>query len=273
MLVSELCDRYLREYASSKKSAAGDAHLIAKHIKPTLGALTVQRVRYANITTLHTRLKRTPYQANRVLSLLSILFELAEKWELRDKGTNPCRQMKRYRESRRIRYLTEDELKRIVEALEAKFVDRPLEAGLLLLLLYTGARKGEIVSLMWDDIYADEIRLPDSKTGQRSIFLIPQAVGVLNRLPRNHARVVGDVNVRYVWAAVLQECGIKDLRIHDLRHSFASVGVSAKLSMPQIGGLLGHSSPATTARYAHLLPSEGRAAAMAISRELERMTA
>lgn len=275
MLMSQLCDRYLADHARFKKSWAGDRNIIDLHIRPALGHKPVASVRYAHVAKLHGQLRKTPYQANRVLSVLSIMFTLAERWEfdLPPKG-NPCSAVKRYPEKRRRRYLLDNELKALISALEARFEKYPLEAGLLLLLLYTGARCGEIKAARWEDIHRTVIYLEDSKTGQREIYLTPQALSVLSRLPRARRHIIGpDINPRYTWASVLDDTGLKNLRIHDLRHCYASVGISARLSLPVIGGLLGHGSPKTTQGYAHLVSTMGEAAALEIGQRFESIVA
>lgn len=274
MLITFVCARYLVEHARFKKSAANDAHLIEKHIKPNLGSMGILDVRYADIARLHAAMRDTPYQANRVLSLLSMIFNLAERWELRPAGSNPCRPVKRYKERHRTRCLSDIDIKRLYLALDGRMASRPLEAGLLLLLLFTGARCGEIKAAKWNEITGAELFAPDSKTGQRVIYLTPQALAVLARTPRCREWIIGpDVNPRYVWASVAGDLGLKDLRIHDLRHCFASVGVAADLSLPKIGNLLGHSSAATTNIYGHMVLSEGRRTARAIGEHFANLVA
>lgn len=275
MNVDQLCDQYLDRHASFKKSAAGDKHLINLHVRPAIGHLDVLETRFAHISELHARMRATPYQANRVVSVISTMFRLAEDMEWRPESTNPCSRVKRYKEKRRTRYLTDAELKALIGALETlSTVSCRVEARLLLLLLYTGARRDEIRTLKWQHLSGDYAYLPDSKTGQRVVYFTPQALTVLARIPRCREWVIGpDVNPRYLWASVLGDLKIKDLRIHDLRHAFASVGISAGQSLPKIGGLLGHASPGTTQGYAHLIPSEGRAVALAIGQRFESIVA
>lgn len=275
MLVTQLCDEYLQRHASFKKSAAGDKHLINLHVKPEIGQLDVLEVRFKHISELHAKMRATPYQANRVVSCISTMFRFAEDMEWRPESTNPCSRVKRYKEKKRHRYLADTEVKALIVALEGLFTDGcTLEAGLLLLLLYTGARRDEMRTLKWEHLSGDYAYLPDSKTGQRVVYFTPQALAVLARIPRCREHVIGpDINPRYLWASVLNDLKIKDLRIHDLRHCFASIGISAGESLPRIGRLLGHTSPGTTQGYAHLIPSEGRAAALAIGHRFESITA
>lgn len=258
-----LCERYLAEHGRHKKTAAGDAWMIKKYILPEFEDLRAADVRFAHIANLHRRLKAKPYLANRLLSLLSKMFHLAELWEMRPSGSNPCQHVTRYAEKKRKRYLSALEARAVMTAVEARFDKHPLECGLLLLELLTGARPSELKTATWSMIQGDRLEHDDTKTGQRTIYLSPQALAVLARIPRCREWIIGpDVNARYVWASVLGDTKLLNLHMYDLRHAFASFGLAAGFSLPQIGGLLGHSSPATTARYAHLM--DGAAAATKI---------
>ena len=259
MKTAQLCDKYLAEYAPRKKSAGNDAWLVAKYVRPELGDMLVINVKYAHVDRLHQKLKKTPFAANRCLSLLSIMFKLAERWELRERGTNPCIGIERFKEPKRKRYTSEDEARAVLTALNARWDKYPLEVALILLELYTGARPGELKNIEWSWIHGTRVELPDSKTGEGTIFLNPQALAVVSRLPQARRWVIGpDVNARYVWASVLDDTGIKDLRMYDLRHSYASFGLQAKQSLGEIGSILRHTTPATTHRYVHLSPAHGQ---------------
>lgn len=268
MLITEFCDRYYDEYAAAKKSSANEKWMMDRYIRGSKHlARTVEATDYEHIQRLHTAVRARPYLGNRLLSLLSIMFTLAERWKIRPRGTNPCVGVQRFKELKRHRYLTDAEIKEVITHTEDHFEKHPLEAGAILLLLYTGARCGEIKAAEWDNIVGTELHLPDSKTGQCVVYLTPQALAVLARIPRSRRWVVGpDTELRYVWASVLRDAGIKNFRLHDLRHAFASLGLSANLTLGKIGPLLRHSSPETTQRYAHLVPTEGRAAALAIGK-------
>lgn len=271
--MQKLCDRYVANYAGRKKSGGEDVRMIEAYVRPALGHKAAGKVRYADIDKLHQDMRDTPYQANRVLSVLSKMFTLAQRWEVEGVDRNPCQAVERFPEKKRRAYATDDQLRAIIAALEARFERWPLEAGLLLLLLYTGARCGEMKGVRWVELHGTEMYLPDSKTGQCTVYMTPQALGVLARLPRARDWIIGqDIEPRWVWASVAKEVGV-DLRIHDLRHCFASIGISANLALPKIGGLLRHANPATTQGYAHLVPSEGRAAAIIIGQQFERISA
>lgn len=275
MNVSQLCDKYLSDHARFKKTAAGDRHLIEKHIRPNFGTKAVTIVRYTDISKIHASMQETPYQANRVLALLSAMFNLADLWDIELPKGNPCRKVKRYAEKKRVRYLNDDEIRCLIALIERHGDQHPRNANLILFLLYTGCRLGEALSATWNDVQGDELHLIESKTGQRVIYLTPQAKTILDRMAlvgSGAGKIFPFVNPRYSWAAILKVSGFTNLRIHDLRHCFASIGISSGESLARVGMLLGHSNPRQTATYAHLVPSEGRAAALAIGARFNQIT-
>ena len=233
--------------------------------------------------------------ANRVQALLSKMFELAEKWKIRLVGSNPCRGLKHYTENRVERFLSADEFSRLGAALAAaengrliiseanqKAVaikkkrggqrkigpcsEKPSVIAAIRLLLFTGCRVGEILSLQWSHVHLDRrlLLLPDSKTGAKAVYLSEPAIRVLTGIKRDPISdyvLAGTdpqkpiVSLRKPWVNICTAAKIDNLRLHDLRHSFASIGAADGLSLQMIGALLGHSQPTTTARYAHLAAS------------------
>ena len=218
----------------------------------------------------------TPYQANRTSwRLLSKMFNLAEAWGLRPDGSNPCIHVERNRETGRERLLSAAELARLGEAL-AGYDTSPFVPAAIKLLLFTGARVSEILGLRWDsvDFERGEARLSDSKTGAKTVHLPPPALAVLATLPRidgNAFVIVGQkdgaplVNLEKPWRAIRGAAGLVDVRLHDLRHAFASVGAASGDSLLVIGKLLGHTQAATTQKYAHLSADPVKAAAAGIA--------
>jgi integrase len=234
----------------------------------------------ADVVQFHHELRERPYQANRALGVFSKMMNLAEEWGLRADGSNPCRHLKKYREEKRRRYLTKDELRRLGAALadaERNKTESPFAVAAIGLLILTGARLTEIVTLRWEyvDLPNSVLRLPDSKTGAKEIYLNAAAIKLLRGMPRmagNPHVIAGKrdgvhlINLQKPWRRLRAAANLDDVRIHDLRHSFASAGKS----LPVIGKLLGHSQPATTARYAHLAADPIRAASNVIGDEISR---
>lgn len=292
MPISELCEKYLAEHAKPHKKASSirmDATNIQNHILPLLGQRRVVDISTADIERFKLAIRdgktasadqdahrKNPkggsvvkggeYVANRCLALLSKMFSLAERWELRDKNSNPVQGVERYKENRRERFLSSDELIRLADALteaERTNTESPFVIAAIRLLILTGARLGEILTLKWSMVDFDRrmLRLPDSKTGAKPVLLSDPAVELLQNLPRiqgNDYVIVGGVdgehlkNLRKPWGHIRKRAGLSDVRLHDLRHSFASFAIAEGVTLAVIGKLLGHKKTATTERYAHL---------------------
>lgn len=256
--IAELGVRYLREWASRKKSHKEDVRLLERIVYPALGERRVSAVAYEDIARLHSDMSGTPFQANRVLALLSKMCNLAERWKLRPDYSNPCRHVSRYSEKRRKRYLIPAEAQAVAALLEKHKATRPRAVAFLYLLIYTGARPSEISNARPDWVERQGegavLHLPDSKTGERAVFLPPQAVAIIDALGKNKkGTLLGIQSPRKLWNEIRAAAGCPDLRIYDLRHHWASIALKAGYSLSQIGALMGHSSPSTTARYAHLV--------------------
>jgi integrase len=216
-----------------------------------------------------------PYQANRCLEILSKMFNLAELWGLRPDGSNPRKHIKKYREEKRERFLSAAELRRVGDVLremEADGLEMPSAIAAVMLLILTGCRLNEIMTLRWEyvDFAAGVLNLPDSKTGAKTVHLGKPAIDTLRQLPRlpgNPWVITGELpgsrlsDLQPFWQRVRARAGLKDARIHDLRHTFASAAVAAGQGLPIIGKLLGHTQVQTTARYAHLAADPVKAAA------------
>lgn len=292
--LAEVAERFLTEHVEAKRassSAASYRSLLERLALPELGRRKAERVTTAEIQRLHSRLRATPYQANRLLRVLSSLFTFAAKDHAVPAGFNPCRGIEYFPEEGRERYLTTDELSRIGEAIrEAETIGIPYEvdqtnpkskhapkeanrrtiigphaAAALRLLIFTGARLREILHLEWEQIDFERglLLLPTSKTGKKTIVLNGPALAVLNGLPRIGVYVIAGTSagenderpradLKKPWKAISNRAGLDGVRIHDLRHTHASVGAGAGLGLPIIGKLLGHTQSSTTQRYAHL---------------------
>ena len=215
-----------------------------------------------------------PYQANRTLGVLSKIFSLAEVWGLRPDGSNPCRHVKRYKERNRERFLPPEETKRLGEVLREAEDDMPSAVAAFRLLLLTGCRLSEIQFLRWEYVKDDYIELPHAKTGGRVVPLGPEARAILaglsraddnpwvtaGRLPGSHI-----TDLQKPWRRIRTRAGLEDVRIHDLRHSYASRALALGESLTMIGKLLGHTQVQTTARYAHLARDSIQTAAARIT--------
>ena len=277
--VAEVAARYLTEYVSVRckpSTAAATRSVLENHIVPTLGKLPLAAVERAQVAELHQRLYGTPAVANMAVRILSAMYRLACEWGIVPEGlANPCRSIVKYPEHKRERFLTDEEFVRLGEALDeveaGGGASAPSVAAIRLLAL-TGCRRSEILSLRWEDVAFDEseLKLPDAKTGARVVPLPPRAVELLASLPRiegNHWVIPGrkpGTHLRQIddaWRVVRARAGLEGVRIHDLRHSYASRALALGESLPMIGRLLGHKQIETTARYAHLARDSAQEAA------------
>jgi len=288
--VRDLCSRYMAEHAETRKkdsSIRNDRRLIDAHVLPALAAKKVASVTRADIAGLHHALRATPYEANRMLAMASKMFSLAERWGLRPDNSNPAKNIDRYREEKRERYLTSAEVARLWQVLNsdaAAAKASPAAIAAVKLLMLTGRRLNEVLGLkwVWVDLDAKLLRLPDTKGGRLTVSLADAAVALLSELKKNagdHAYVIPGavkgkslVNLQKPWRALRAIAGLDDVRIHDLRHTFASIGAGMGMSLHMLGRLLGHTQAATTSRYAHLAQTPVQAAADAIGAEVMRLT-
>ena len=269
--VADLADRFLEHHARPKKKPSSvrmDILNLRNHVVPALGRLRVDQVTRADIARLHHAMRRTPGAANRVLALMSKMCSLAEAWELRRDGSNPCRHVQRFRERARDRFLSPEELGRLGEALELAESNGsvgPEAIAAIRLLLLTACRAGEILSLRWEyvDLPGRLLRLPDSKTGAKVVPLNTAACQVLETLPRTSewvlpGRRVGNhvVALAKPWRRICTAGRLEDVRLHDLRHTHATAGAWAGVSLSLLGKILGHRVMNTTARYINLAATD-----------------
>ena len=265
---ADVVDRFLEEHGKKveHRTATEYERLLRRHAVPALGDRPIDAIDRAAIAKLHHSLAATPRQANLLLSVLSKLMGWAAKRGLLPSEVNPCRGIDRYKENKRERFLSAAELSRLGDALREAEQEKtlsPYATAAIRLLLLTGARLSEILTLKWDYVDPDnrQLRLPRSKTGPKSIYLTTAVEDILQSLPRvkgNPFVVVGEkpgthlVNLQKPWDRIRARAGLEDVRLHDLRHSYASVGATSGLSLLFVGKLLGHTQASTTQRYAHL---------------------
>ena len=282
-----LGQRFLEEYVPvhCKPSTAYEYNRSVKFfIDPKIGTRKVVDIQRSDISELHHSMRETPYQANRTLGVLSKMFNLAELWGLRTDGSNPCLHVKRYKEEKRERFLSADEFNRLGRVLDEILEDGSESRSAVVairLLMLTGCRLSEIQKLRWEhvDLDAGELRLPDTKTGGRAVPLAPSAVRLLTSLPRDKdnpwviaGRKPGShlTDLQHPWRRIRERAKLDGVRIHDLRHSFASRALALGEGLPMIGKLLGHTQVQTTARYAHLARDTVKASAARIGDSIER---
>ena len=283
--VAEVAERYMREHVivRCKPTTVRQCRLILDgHLLPALGNLRLREIGRERASALHYSLHATPTMANKVVDMLSRLFYMAEGWGIAPEGGNPCRFVRKYKERSCERFLSEEEFRRLgrvlgeVEA-EGKVSSSAVAAFRLLML--TGCRRNEILTLRWEDVdlEAGELHLRDAKTGARSVALSPAARSVLTSLPRrpDNPWVIPGMkpgarlsNLNNAWLVVRARADLKDVRIHDLRHSFASRALALGESLPMIGRMLGHRKVQTTARYAHLARDSVKASAGRVAESL-----
>ena len=286
LTVAALAERYMEAHVAvncNANTARICRGALDNHILPALGAMAVSAVGPAEVQALHYSLRATPRAANWALKVLSKMFRLAEAWGMALPRGNPCRHVIRYREGKRERFLAADEYRRVgraLRALEAEGGIAARAAAALRLVMLTGCRGGEILGLRWDDIdrKAGEIRLREGKTGARMVPLTPDAAAVVSGVRRVRGsplmfsggrpdRPLTRLNV--YWREVRERAGVEDVRVHDLRHSFASRALAVGESLSMIGRLLGHSDIASTARYAHLERDAERVSAARVGDSIE----
>lgn len=285
--VADLCERYIEQHALVRKkpgSVRNDRQMLRDYVLPALGKRKVADIGRAEVVRLHHALRDRPYHGNRVVALISKMMNLAERWGIRPDGSNPCRHVERYKEQKRQRFLSAAELSglgKVLAEVEHEAVELPSVVPAIRFLLLTGARLSEVLTLRKEYIDWERgcLHLPDSKSGAKDIHLNPGALKVLSEFKSDDTpwafpgreKVKRLVNLEKPWCRIRARAGLPDVRLHDLRHTNASIGAAAGLSLPIIGALLGHTQPQTTARYTHLAADPLRHAANVIGSRIEAM--
>ena len=265
LTVSGLITAFLDDHGGKLKPRSKAAYTwLLGRVRAAHGDVKAESLSRTDLAIMHRSMSSTPYAANRMLAVVSSLYKWGADRELLPEGHgNPAARLTRFKERSRERFLTGEEMARLGDALSAATSIDPFAVAAIRLLCLTGARRREILHARWEhiDLERETIFLPDSKTGKRTIYLNAAARSVIAALPHvdGNPHVFPGKNdgcprdgLERPWAAITKAAGLEGLRVHDLRHSFASVGAGGGLSLPIIGKLLGHSQSATTARYAHL---------------------
>jgi integrase len=298
-----MADKFMAEHVVPKRkdqTVKFYRDILERIVKPELGTTKADKLTRQQVGKLHSSLADTPFQANRVLAAVGSMYSFAVRAGVVAEGTNPARGIDRFKEDRRERFLTSEELVRLGSAIrEAETVGvpwtinesgpnakhlaksdkrftkiNPFAAAALRLLLFTGCRLREILNLRWEHVDSERglLFLPDSKTGRKTVILNAPALAVLDGLEEVGPYVVpGDdpesprPDLKRPWRVITKRAGLQGVRLHDLRHTYASFGAGGGLGLPIIGRLLGHTQASTTARYAHLDNDPLRRASEAIA--------
>jgi integrase len=285
-------DDYLEEYWSrwtprwKETTYRQNQYYRALYLDDAFPGVFIDEINEAHVTKWFTSVtdRGGPQAANRTLQILSHMLSKSEGWGYRLENTNPCRSVRQNRRRKCERFLSNAELERLGKVLADERAGedkvRPIAATAVTLLLLTGCRVGEVLGLQWSDVRGNRLKLRDSKTGPRTVWLGDEARALIGTLPRHPKIPWLFWNWRYrkpmltifhQWDEFRQKAGLRDVRLHDLRHTFASHAAMNKETLPMIGRLLGHSNPQSTARYAHLGDDHLLDAAEQIGAAIERM--
>jgi len=278
--MEEVCKKFLKQHVEQHLKPSTQKEYernIRLYILPKFRTFKVSEISREDISKAHFELADKPYQANRNLGVLSKILNLCEIWGYRTEGSNPCRHVKKYKEKKREVFMSLDQVTNLFDVLDQSVINGSEKlhvASAFKLIILTGCRLGEIQTLMWSYIEQSHFKLPDSKTGHRWIPLSIAALGVIEAIPRvldNPHVIVGAksgqhcTDLQKPWRRIRNKAKIPHVRIHDLRHTFASHAVMAGHPLPVVGRLLGHTQIQTTMRYAHLADSKIMEATNSIS--------
>ncbi len=258
-VAEEVFSRYGRNW-KPRTMKVNRGYLRSK-ILPWFAGMNIADIASKDVQSWFASLHATPVAADRSAPILSVIMRQAEIYGYRPEGSNPCAGIRRYRRKGRERFLSEPELRRLAYVLDSHEDRCPCHAAFIRLLLLTGCRKDEIRTLQWADYREGHLFLPDSKTGPRTVWLSSPARHVLEGLPRQgrwvfpSPRIVGPVSSTVLedfWHRVRKEAGLADVRLHDCRHTYASIAIMQGETVTTTARLLGHNDAQTTLKYAHL---------------------
>ena len=256
-VAAEVFDRYGRRW--KPRTLAVNRVYLRKQILPFFSGRAIGTITRRDVQAWFRSLHATPAAANRSAPVLSVIMQQAEAWGHRPENSNPCRGIRRYRQAKSERFLSVEEYRQLGRVLDRHAANRPLHVAALRLLLLTGCRKGEVLSLEWSFYRESRLYLRDSKTGPRTVWLCAAARDVLDGLPRSSRWVfpAGQLRRPWIWLdefwkQIRTEAGLENVRLHDTRHSYASMALVGGETIRTVGRLLGHEKPSTTLKYAHL---------------------
>ena len=251
---------------------------LRRQILPHFAGRQVADIDSRDVANWFASLRATPVAADRSMPVLSVIMREAEAMGLRPESSNPCKGIRRYRREGRERFLSDDEIRRLSTALTAHEGRHPGQVAVVRLLLLTGCRKGEILTLRWSDYREGHLFLRDSKTGPRTVWLSEPARDILDAVKRKGSWVFpacrtpgpqGNNWLDRFWGKLRAEAKLDDVRLHDLRHTHASIALREGETVLAIGRLLGHASPETTLKYTHLSDAMTMEAAETVGAVLE----
>ena len=267
---------YSRHWKPSTRK--GNRARIFKDLTDIFGHLRVDAIRKADVLRWRDSWADRSGAFNRTIPIMSVMMGYAEQLGMRPRGSNPCRGTPRYKRKLVDRFLSAREFNRLAGSLRNFEESNPIAVQAIRLLIYTGARHGEVVGLRWEWVQPPRLMLPDSKTGAKIVYLNRQAQAVLDAMPNKadtglvFSSLRGDkpIALSPIWHEIRRHAALPDVRLHDLRHSFASIAIADGISLVVIGKLLGHALAETTERYAHLADEAIADAAKRISGSLAR---
>ena len=258
-VAGEVFERYGRNWKPGTMKV--NRKYLRSTILPRFGGRNIADITRQDVQRWFASLRATPVAADRSAPVLSVIMRQAEIYGYRPEGSNPCAGIRRYRRKGRERFLSEPELRRLGSMLDRHEERHPREAAFIRLLLLTGCRKSEILTLQWSDYREGRLFLRDGKTGPRTVWLSTPTRAVLDGLPRRGRWVfpsprrqgpVSAATFETFWRRVREEARVTDVRLHDLRHTYASIAIMQSESVTTTARLLGHNDPHTTLKYAHL---------------------
>lgn len=281
-LIRDYAERFWADYSRHWKPSTRKRNesAIFKEILGAFGDKRIDELAKGDILFWRDSFVERPGVFNRTLPVLSVMMGYAERLGLRPRGSNPCKGTPRYKRKPMERFLDSNEYARLATALRDYEAEQPLYVAAIRLLIFTGARCGEIEQLRWEWVQEPRLMLPDSKTGAKIIYLNRQATDVIaglqNRTPRgllfpSVRNPEKPIKLSMHWPKIRNRAALPDVRLHDLRHSFASVAIRDNISLMVIGKLLGHALAETTTKYAHLSDDIVADAAERVSGSIARL--